>query len=97
VTAMGDLLNVNVSHFTNIDLYERAIETGRTAGKCNGIYISPKMCVGCIYSASHVCKKNILNVYAKKKNIEYCGWFSYNVVRVPPVFFILQSVHVLAI
>jgi hypothetical protein len=44
----------------------------------------PKMCVGCIYSASHVCKKNILNVYAKKKNIEYCGWFSYNVVRWHP-------------
>ena len=72
----------------NINLYERAIETGRTAGKCNGIYISPNMCVCCIYFASHVCKTNILNVHTKKKNIEYCGWFSYNVVRVPPVFLV---------
>ena len=72
----------------NINLYERAIETERTAGKCNGIDISPKMCICCIYSASHVCKKNILNLHTKKKNIEYCGWFSYNVVRVPSVLFV---------
>jgi hypothetical protein len=43
------------------------------------------MCVCCIYSASHVCKTNILNLHTKKKNIEYCGWFSYNGFRVSPV------------